>query len=1534
MKRLPQLLIDLLQEDKLWHDLHTIIHDHTEEHVTNFIRVLERARIIDQNSDPEIVEESIRTIGLDIHSDIMEINGNAIRNSFYQLSKFYTINSNKHYPRFIEFLLGRGFSVGNLYTENYIDFYPQPLGVEIADGGTWFSTTHVDLTVAGSGLARYLSINIGAGDIQALKTRLQYDRMTELEKDDFDNTLQELMGRVLLETDDPRFVEAMIDIRISELFYEYAPIEEVIHSIYLGLYSSADLYVSMSALAQPVDYYNAENIWAQSLTILLPNSVNSGTVQPARVQIGWSDGTSTTESALDWSDSESLLDYDGTIVFRDPELSSVQSTRVTARAFGVVGEKQVSVVAFGVPLIPSTLRIWGPRIAYGQSRQEYRLQGQYGDYWTDVPDPETVQWTSSAGTMNRNFLVVDRIVEDEQATVTAQYLKSNGVTDTVNLSVDLVANLLKAVPVRIIPQYYQVTIVDGIIVSSSPATEFVQGNTYQVRTEIVYSDGTTAVQGSLISSRSVGVPIDSDGVFDLPPVYADFTLTLDISYSEDEEELNLTVELPVRFPRIELQSIEVSGPDTVIEGQTAVYTAVATWSNGQKSTVPEALWSSPDILQAGSLVRGIEIDSMGRVVAPVLGRNEQSVVVAQTQRFPDGVLMSASKAITIVNQVRTINAITALSADSVNEGSYISLNFFSYWSDGSTTQVLPDLVELLDEDDVVVATATRVGTSMQYSNTGLLLFANDPDAEFVDDETGQTHPVMLIRYVNGTVKPRSLHELRVSYTADRTVMYSRPLVAVPRVIKATQVEYSLPRVLQENRRYFVAALATYEDSSVQEVEAVWSVTDLESQIEDLPVELSQGKFTLEAIVEALTGYDRDTLLDMVVDGQNFNQSERNKLLNGDRFFDREEHRPIAGQTWPEKLGILFAQYEGVPFYRVAVQTRYVDEDEEFVLFCDFYSLQANSVHTVENAPVEPHDRIKSWYLYGPVEIEANASMMYSYSLIVDYDDTGEEYAVSNDWEVDLYADDTFDQRREIIRYLVDVDGQTDILPLTEDGSGARIPVDQLTQEQMLTILPTNSVVDIDEDGYLYPIRNVNARIVVKALYDDGLSQFEDTIVVYMKRVNTVLQGMNMYLVDQIGQRNYSFGNLIVDEANAWSFNNGDVLYYQLGTELTRVDEPTPVPPPGIVLWRAEPTGSGISFDEATGRLFVSPQTNDSQIKLTATYTEEFRESDTSQEVFSETVSAVYSVFVTAHRALDQINMIGPLFAQDDEVFYPNAAVIRRDGTQADVFRVLDWQIVSAPAGTIKESQFGIRVPKLEADSSMTLRAVATEGTRIITRDFVFNLLAGFIPEELIVTDNPQGHRDTSSIGLIAKLRIRNNPVPVDATGSVSWLLDTRLTGLRLEGSNLIAPHVDEDVRVYLRAAYNSPNLVQPVREFNILLQSSYPIYWTAPNAPINTANFMARFDGGEFKRLTSDRGGRFSFIPNSDEYIYFAHPAHYGTARFALVPSTTDPVDWGNMQAPVTVQRTYLNGVVEDWLVYRSINRGFGQTELSVVYER
>ena len=178
------LLVEMLKNNQVWADLAEAFNAVIDLNVDDLIRELERIRFITQDSDQELLKTTARMLGFDASQDVMNLNSDNLTRLVSQLPLYPDQNSTKYFSNFIDVLLNSSISVDYLYTEDYVNFYDEPTGPLITEGGSWFKTTHIGLTIA----------------LLSLSTLLLRPGQT-------------LLGRA------------------KELFYEYAPIPLVVERI-------------------------------------------------------------------------------------------------------------------------------------------------------------------------------------------------------------------------------------------------------------------------------------------------------------------------------------------------------------------------------------------------------------------------------------------------------------------------------------------------------------------------------------------------------------------------------------------------------------------------------------------------------------------------------------------------------------------------------------------------------------------------------------------------------------------------------------------------------------------------------------------------------------------------------------------------------------------------------------------------------------------------------------------------------------------------------------------------------------------------------------------------------------------------------------------------------------------------------------------------------------------------------------------------------------------------------------------------------
>lgn len=137
---------EMFTSQVMWQDFLDALADFYQTQVREPMEGLREIRNITENTDPNVVLLTLRDLGIDTPLDLI-LNHDRLMKSVYMIPLIYQQSGLDSMWRVIEFILGRRMSVQTLWTEDYIDFYHEPYGPKRVDGGTWYKTTHVNLTM-------------------------------------------------------------------------------------------------------------------------------------------------------------------------------------------------------------------------------------------------------------------------------------------------------------------------------------------------------------------------------------------------------------------------------------------------------------------------------------------------------------------------------------------------------------------------------------------------------------------------------------------------------------------------------------------------------------------------------------------------------------------------------------------------------------------------------------------------------------------------------------------------------------------------------------------------------------------------------------------------------------------------------------------------------------------------------------------------------------------------------------------------------------------------------------------------------------------------------------------------------------------------------------------------------------------------------------------------------------------------------------------------------------------------------------------
>lgn len=147
--------------EQTWLDFFEALAEVLEEEIRSPIKELEDVRHFVETTDPFILSNTIKTLGFDLPADLIQHNIERLSKSIYMLSMFHEISGVEGFTNSIAYVLGREVRVTGLYTNNYVDFYPEPKGPLLKNGGDWYATTHISLGMELIATDRNLVLPIG-----------------------------------------------------------------------------------------------------------------------------------------------------------------------------------------------------------------------------------------------------------------------------------------------------------------------------------------------------------------------------------------------------------------------------------------------------------------------------------------------------------------------------------------------------------------------------------------------------------------------------------------------------------------------------------------------------------------------------------------------------------------------------------------------------------------------------------------------------------------------------------------------------------------------------------------------------------------------------------------------------------------------------------------------------------------------------------------------------------------------------------------------------------------------------------------------------------------------------------------------------------------------------------------------------------------------------------------------------------------------------------------------------------------------------
>lgn len=138
----------IIKGNATWADMWAAFAAVMDSNVEGPIAQLERIRYIQQDTDTTVARDTARMLGFDMSQDVLSLNAENLTKIVTQLPLYPDQNGNETFVQFIDLALNAITTVEYKYSRDYVNFYTHPKGALVINGGLWFKTTHINLTVS------------------------------------------------------------------------------------------------------------------------------------------------------------------------------------------------------------------------------------------------------------------------------------------------------------------------------------------------------------------------------------------------------------------------------------------------------------------------------------------------------------------------------------------------------------------------------------------------------------------------------------------------------------------------------------------------------------------------------------------------------------------------------------------------------------------------------------------------------------------------------------------------------------------------------------------------------------------------------------------------------------------------------------------------------------------------------------------------------------------------------------------------------------------------------------------------------------------------------------------------------------------------------------------------------------------------------------------------------------------------------------------------------------------------------------------
>lgn len=1502
-----KFFVDFLQDNPAWEELFETMGEANDALNLTTIQQLLDIRRINNNSTVELAEQSLRQLGINIARDMMTYRIDTYRRIFDALPDYNLVSGTKNWPKFVAMLLGGQFDSERLYTADYQTFLPTPLGTLIQDGGTWYRTTHVDLSIDAHLIDVGLDLTVDQEAQADIVAALQTIGMTEEEATDwhvnhvgFDPVNIDLVQRTAR--------NVMLNRRITNLFYQWAPIEEVLHAVNKTVSLTMQIFLTAHTVVEPVRRFYVGKPLMQSLEFIEPDYIHGGEEIVFGVQVRYSDSTERTGECY-VEDHPQIQSRNGNaVVFTEPD--AILSLDLTVTYQGNTHQISTRLYPLGIEPDPVEIYVAAPTL-YGNSTNKLRIYGRYKDGTTkDLTGVPSLQLSTTLGTLDGTNLVLPSVVADTTLSISATY---HGQADiSVSDEFDVGKSVRELTPVELS------LIVPDVIT---------QGVDTELKCVCTYNDKTSKIVSAQLMSSASDVQIVQD-VLKSKVRRQDYMTNL-VAQFDDNGSVTATVQVKLRAPLNLLADVDIILPATVMERDNVQPKAMGVYV--LESATPQQIADrDPSVIVAYQELRGRwftsedlsadiyglpNVDSeTGKFQAPWIDSGYKDFSLHFT--VIDGqITRTFSEIFPIYDTILVPRQVDITSGTRVASGDFISLPTVCLWSNGKSYAAAAAMaVEYVPSASAQEEARQRtIDLQKQAVAIGQDPTVYDPDnpdysqwvsleisngvGTLYDAVLDRSQPIQVL-YFKGDL--HGVARVTITYKSDdgTEITNTRDFQVVPVRALVDNILIEMPDELLDSSRTFARLFATYADGVQEYVQAAnWSGVWPEQDTDPYQVlRFVPGQYTGTAIVEAVAGRSPTDIKD-------FRQMKISQLPMFDDIGTMEQ--------------LATTLYEGA-----IVQVGKCNESTQAAVRARFYRIETQLEVTITPTPVPSINTILNSRIEGATTISA-AVRLESYALVNTYETGG----------IVQLLDGTYAQ------------GEKKSFDLEVSADWSIVSSWYFTRDADTIVLePTTDVVaEIDDNGDLTPSVNANCAVRIRAQFICDGYAIEKFLTVYITLANTYLQSGSVVgpeifwdLSDRNPTLEYANGRWYVPYSLRIVLKNGDEI--ETNAALWSIGDDTNV--------------DTVSIDALNGHLYLADeQWSDGRIRINAIYSAVNPDTQA-----AETLNVTRVIQMQSTRTILTGAISLPASNIEPNKTYQAVAEYERRNEQTGTSLVPDsdtvgfaWSVISSVPGFQINSQTGeFSFTPSKEPQTVKIECVLTEQRTSLT--FVQEVTCpgvGF-PQDLTVVGFVNV-RDDSSMQMKANLGRTGTFVKDDVTAKTLWQTTNSkgdavtLAGISINAQTglLVINKLLADTDFGVRATYIENN-VRLTQVHYMKAFSSYPRFGTAQFG----VNTIANIEQSLANRMRSATGGTFVLTPKTDEYGYFVARADYGNAVFASGADAQGNVnpDWNGFDAakwPVTgddgsrgplVLRKVYDNLTENWNVYRTNARAFGSAVITVRY--